>query len=366
MMGMGAVLLLVLLPACAPGPAERERARLRADVDSIAAWFLRLDPTPGMSIAVVRGGDTLVMKGYGMARLEAGTPVTSGTVFAIGSITKSFTAAAVMRLVEEGRLRLDATVGELLPEYRGPGRTATVHHLLNHTSGIPTYPRSMVGPRDPAEAERTPAEMLALFSGQPPDFAPGADFRYSNSAYYLLGLIVERVSGQPYGAYVERALVRPAGLRRTGLCSAISADSVRAKGYDGFIGRVRDAPRENPGDHGAAGSMCSTSRDLVRWMHALREGVAVSPASYERMTVDAAVPAWERTRVGYGLMMGEIQGHPMIFHGGSLAGFNSVMLHFPADALTIVVLANGPMPVQNVAAEVARAVLGLERVRREY
>lgn len=358
-----AVLLLALLPACSPPAAEREDARLRAAIDSIARFYLSIDPTPGLSIAVVRGDDTLLMEGYGLADVEAGTPVTTATVFSIGSITKSFTAAAVMRLVEDGRIALDDTLGELLPEYDGPGRSATLHHLLNHTSGIPTYARFLPGYLDAPEPKRTRAEMLAWFAGRPPDFAPGEDFGYSNSGYYLLGLVVERASGATYGDYVHRTLLRPAGLARTGLCAALPDSAPMAKGYVRGMGGAREAPAENMSNHGGAGAMCGTAGDLVRWIRALEGGTAVSPASYARMTDTASAPTWDGSRVGYGLMMREMQGHRVVLHGGSVYGFTTIVVHLPDDALTIAVLANGPMPAGTIAGDVTRAVLGIERPR---
>jgi D-alanyl-D-alanine carboxypeptidase len=360
-----AVVLLALLPACSPGAMEHEDARLVAAIDSIVELFLFADATPGMSVAVVRGADTLLMKGYGVADVEKGTAVTPETVFPIASVTKSFTAAGIMRLVEDGRLRLDDTVGEVLPDYTGPGRRATIHHLLNHTSGIPSYTRTASPYWDAVDRDRTNAEMLALFAAEPLEFEPGSDFRYNNSGYYLLGRIIERVSGNSYGEFVAAALGRPAGLEHTALCYDVAAAADRANGYESRIRGPVPAATVSLRAHEAAGALCSTPRDLVRWVRALDQGRAVTATSYARMTAVSASSSLGRRGesfdFGYGLFTQELNGHPVVGHTGGISGFTAVMTHFPQDQLTIAVLANGPAPVWTVGREIAKAVLGLER-----
>jgi D-alanyl-D-alanine carboxypeptidase len=360
-----AILVLALLPACSPRAAEHDDARMVASIDSIVELFLSMDATPGMSVAVVRGSDTLLLKGYGAADVENGTAVTPETVFPIASITKSFTAAAVMRLVEGGRLRLDATVGELLPDYAGPGSPATVHHLLNHTSGIPSYTRSGSPYWDAVDLDRTDVEMRALFAAEPLVFEPGADFRYNNSGYYLLGRIIERVSGTGYGEFVATELGRPAGLEQTALCYDVAAAADRASGYEPRMRGPVPAASVSLRTHEAAGALCSTARDLVRWARALDQGHVVTASSYARMTAPSPVSSLVARDgtfdFGYGLFMQELNGHPVVGHTGGFTGFTAVMTHYPADELTIVVLTNGHAPAWTVGKEIAMTVLGLER-----
>jgi D-alanyl-D-alanine carboxypeptidase len=366
-----AVALLALLGACAPTPTERKDAALAASIDSIVQLVLSVDPTPGMSVAVVRGRDTLLLRGYGVADLSDGTPVTDRTPFPIGSITKSFTAAAIMTRVEDGTLRLDSTLGEMLPEYEGPGRGATLHQLLSHTSGIPSYTRAGSPYWDAVERDRTDAEMRALFAGEPLEFAPGTRFRYNNSAYYLLGTVIERVSGTPYGTYVERTLAAPAGVEEARPCYEIEDAPGHAQGYERRTGGPVEARPVSLRTHEAAGALCSTARDLVRWIRALHGGGVVSQEAYARMTtVDpahdgpgAADVQRGRWRFGYGLIMGELDGRGWVGHTGGFAGFRAAMQHFPEEDLTLVILADGPAPVVDVAADIARAVRGTEPPR---
>jgi D-alanyl-D-alanine carboxypeptidase len=362
-----------LLVGCAAEPAERRDAALVAGIDSLVHLWLQVDPTPGISVAVVLRGDTIVIDGYGLADVEQGERVSDGTVFGVASVTKIFTAAAVMRLVDEGRLRLDASLVELLPEYAGPGGAATVHELLNHTSGIPSYTRRGSSYWQRAHEQLSADEVLALFAREPPDFEPGASWAYNNSAYFLLGVIVERVSGRPFGEYLTDTLLRPLGLERTRLCDDPAIEPYRATGYRLDEGRLVSAhPYASVIEmHAGAGALCSTPRELVRWMRALHGGQLVSEAAYARMTAPTAVDSVHQRHpyarggqtpqpYGYGLFVGSYDGQRVVSHIGGYTGFTSVLAHYPEHDLTIAVVANGPAPVRTLLQQIAARVLDRE------
>ncbi len=350
------VALLLAAPLSAQQPAP---AQLRAGVDSIALAALRQDLTPGLSIAVVRGTDTLVMKGYGLADVEHDVPVTDRTVFRIGSLTKQFTSAAVMKLVEEGRIRLDATIADYLPQYDGPGRGVTIHQLLNHTSGIPSYTGLGEAFWEKSRLHLTHEQMLEMFEDDPLEFMPGTSWSYNNSGYYLLGMVIEAVTGESYEEYLARTQWQPLGLEQTSYCRQAEIIPHRAEGYAVEAGVVINAPPLSMNLPGAAGALCSTPRDLVRWNDALTSGDVVNAPSYATMIAPTRLLNDSTVDYGYGLAAGDLEGHAVVAHSGGINGFSAYLSYYPEADLTIAVLANGPTATGRVQADIARLVLGL-------
>jgi D-alanyl-D-alanine carboxypeptidase len=215
--------------ASAQGPAAR--ARVVATIDSLAAAFIAEGPVPAVSIAVVKGRDTIVMKGYGLADVENDVAASARTVYRIGSITKQFTAAAIMRLVEQGKLSLDDTLGKLLSTAPTAWRGVTLRRLLNHTSGIRSY--TSLGPRWQRRwrEDMSPDTIVSLVRDDTLDFRSGAAWRYNNTGYVLLGMIIERASGKSYATYLEEEFYKPLGLTQTYYCSEQPIIKHRARGY---------------------------------------------------------------------------------------------------------------------------------------
>lgn len=349
-------LLVVALPAAAQQTAT---ASLEATVDSLVSATLRADRTPGMSVAVIRGADTLVMKGYGLADVEHDVPVTDRTVFRIGSLTKQFTSAAIMKLVDEGRIRLDATIADYLPDYAGPGRTVTIHQLLNHTSGIPSY--TSMGPEfwDKSRLDLTHDQILEFFESDSLEFAAGTQWSYNNSGYYLLGMIIEEVTDETYAEHLERVLWQPLGLAQTSYCGQREIIPHRAQGYALDGPELINAPPLSMNPPFSAGALCSTARDLARWNAALVSGEVVSPASYTKMISPTTLADGTTQQYGYGLGPSNLDGREVVAHAGGINGFSAFMSYHPADSLTVVVLANGPTDGGQVAERIARHALGL-------
>ena len=218
-----AVLSVMLLTvASAPGPAPAaaqdtfDRGRFAQQVDSLAHAFLQERPAAGVAIGVEKDGEVILAKGYGLAEIEHNVPVTVETVFRLGSISKQFTSVAILQLMEQGKVSLDDPITKFIPDYPTQGHEVTVHHLLTHTSGIVSY--TGMGPRfwDQSRLDLSHDEMLDLFGNEPFEFAPGEQWKYNNSGYYLLGMIVEIASGTPVISFDDGDGTDPVPGRRAG------------------------------------------------------------------------------------------------------------------------------------------------------
>ncbi|MDB4876694.1 MAG: Penicillin-binding protein 4 [Gemmatimonadetes bacterium] len=337
----------------------RDPGRVQAAVDSIVAAALAGGRVAGMSVAVVRGADTLVLKGYGRADLELDVPTPPRAVYEIGSATKQFTAASILLLQEQGKLSLDDDITRFLPSYPTKGVHLTIRRLLDHTSGIKGYTElpefgtimSRSLPRD---------SLVVLFSTKPADFAPGDAMVYNNSAFFLLGLVIEKASGQSYADFVKKNLFDRAGMPDSRYCSVSDVVKRRAHGYDvGPNGLVLAAYIDQLWPY-AAGSLCSTAWDLAAWVRALHGGRILSPASYRELITPGALNDGTRLRYAKGLAVDTLGGHFAIQHGGDIPGFATEVDYFPADSLTVVVLINteGPVRPNAIAQSIEQVVLG--------
>jgi D-alanyl-D-alanine carboxypeptidase len=342
-------------------PASRDARRDLADqVDELARAFIDAGRTAGISVAVARDGRRTIAKGYGLADLENDVETTAATVYRIGSITKQFTAAGIMRLIEQDKLALDTDLATLLPDFPTEGHTVTVEQLLNHTSGIPSY-TGLDEFWEVARLDLGHDELLALVNEPEFDFAPGAEFRYNNTGYYLLGMIIERIEGRDYATWVREELFEPLGLEATFYCGEREIIPHRAEGYERVDGELVNDEMLSMRLPYAAGALCSTVGDLIAWQRALAGGEVVSPASYEAMTTPRALADGSTLDYGFGLAVRELEGHRVIAHGGGINGFVSMLARYPDDGLDVVVLTNTGGPVAaELAEQVARAALGLE------
>jgi len=335
------------------------RGRLVASVDSVVSAAMAANHNVGVSIGVMRGGDLLAAKGFGYAELEHQVPATAETVYRIGSITKQFTATAILQLVEQGKIALTDEITRFLPDYHTQGKHVTIHHLLTHTSGIKSY--TSLGPKFWNEASRldlSDEQMIALFQDEPFDFEPGAKYLYNNSAYYLLGAIIAKVTGMPYPQYLEREVLAPLGLEGTSYCDNDRIVPHRAEGYEVRGDTVfNDAPI-SMNTPGAAGAMCSTVLDLLAWQRASNEARLISPASRDKMRSAQVETGSGGGAYGYGVGVGDRNGHRQISHGGGINGFSAFLAYYPDDDLTVVVLTNnGGGRASQIAAEIAKLIL---------
>jgi CubicO group peptidase (beta-lactamase class C family) len=354
-------LLVVLGAPVLGGPVHaqtRDRA-IAAAVDSIVASALKDRRAAGMSVAVVRGRDTLVLKGYGYADLEFDIPTPDQAIYEIGSVTKQFTAAAILQLQEQGKLRLDDDITKHLPNYPTQSQRVTIRRLMDHTSGIKGY--TELPEFEPLSMRKLPRDTLvALVSAKPFDFAPGEAMVYNNSAYFLLGLIIEKASGMSYEEYVKQNLFARAGMPHSRYCSEREIIKNRAHGYDmGPNGLVRAAYLDHTWPY-AAGSLCSTVSDLVAWNQALHGGRILSPASYRELITPGTLNDGTRLRYAKGLSADSLLGRRVIYHGGGINGFLSDLKYFPDDSITIAVLVNtaGPVAPGAISRSIAEVIFG--------
>lgn len=345
------------------GHAQDARALVQY-VDSVSNAAVTEHRTAGVSVAVVKNGRTIVSKGYGFADLENDVPATPETVYRIGSVTKQFTSAAIMRLMEQGKLSLDDTLQKFLPQVPSQGNRVTIRHLLNHTSGIKNY--TSLGPKwaRVMRIDLPTDSMLALFANEPYDFKPGDAYRYNNSGYFLLGMIIEKLSGKSYRQYVKDELFVPLGLTSTIYCDQAPLIKHRAQGYapqpnGGFI----NAEPLSMTQPYAAGSLCSTVGDLAKWTQALSSGKVVSPASYKQMTTPGTFNDGKPMSYGFGLGTGTVAGHRQVSHNGGINGFISELHLYPDDSLITVVLTNtGALTAIQLERAITRRALGVKDI----
>lgn len=316
-------------PPLAPTPTPvPDHSAFVGAVDALAADALQQGPIAGLSIAVVERGTPILARGYGFADLEAGLPATLDTSYPIASVSKHFTAALVLRLVDEGRLGLDDPMSRFFPDARPKIGALTMRHLLDHTSGL-----TRGGP-----APRGAALNVVRRGGTAHD--QGEKWDYSNYNYSLLGLVIERVTGREYASYVHDELVARLGLSGTGYCE--DGTMVPGRGRDYLSGRKRVSPTAywmEPRFF-ASGGLCSTVLDLVRWEQALESGRVVRPDTLKVMRTPARLPGAVDADYGLGTRMGWTAGRRKIGHTGGGQGNKAVLARYPEEDLTVVVLLN--------------------------
>lgn len=356
------------LPAAQASAASTpsETARLEADVDRVVAGFLDDKGAVGLSVAIAKEGKLLLAKGYGHADLESRAKCDAETCFRIGSVTKQFTAALVMRYVEWKQLSLDDDLSKHVPDFPLQGKRVTIRQLLNHTSGIPSYTDLGKEWEELWPIELEHEELLALVKDKPFDFEPGTRWAYNNTGYYLLGMVLEKVGGKAYEELVAEHIAKPLGLARTRRDSNVDLIENRAQGYSlrampagGVLENDQPYGTNQPG---AAGFLLSTARDLVTWQMALTSGKVVSKESFELMKTPAVLPDGKETGYGFGLGVGEYEGRRRVSHGGGIFGFNSMLAWYPGDDLHVAVISNGErLSSGKVADELVWAALGIEK-----
>lgn len=336
-------------------------ARARSDEDlSVAAleptaeWYLGA-PVVGMTVAVVRGDAPPLIAAWGHVDAARAAPASPATVYEIGSITKTFTAALVLRRVEEGRLSLEEPITRWLPELAEAAPGVTVRHLLAHTSGL-----SSQAIDDDLSRPVSPDDLLRALAGRSAEFQPGARFRYNNNGYALLGLILEREGRLPYAEALQSELLEPLGLSATAPCRY--EDAGRPVGFDhGFRDGAGPIPhvRHHPGASGAAGLLCSTAGDVLDWQTALMSGRVLSPATLALMTEAQRLADGSPTPYGLGIYV-DADGE-RLHHGGAASGFITQMAWRPRQRVGVVVLTNGVYSgalVERLEQDLATVALG--------
>jgi CubicO group peptidase (beta-lactamase class C family) len=335
-------------------------------MDSIANSPVVEKRIAGIAVAVVKGADTLLLQSYGKADLSWGVAMPTDAVFEIGSVTKQFTAAAVLKLRDAGKLDLDADITTYLPDYPTQGHRITVRRLLDHTSGIKGYTEMDVF-GEIATRKLPRDSLVARFAAEPFDFPPGQALIYNNSGYFLLGLIIEKASGMPYEDYVEKNLFAELGMSRSSYCSNSEVVPKRARGYQLSSDTLIRAPYLDHTWPYSAGSLCSTTGDLVAWLRALHGGKVLPAASYQEMITPGKLEDGTPVRYAMGLTRTpDPRGRPAIHHGGGIYGFLSDTRYYPDEDLYVVVLVNttGNLSPAAIATELVDVLLPPKPIER--
>jgi len=317
---------------------------------------------PGAAIAVIRDGEFIHRKAYGMANIEWGVPLTADAVFRIASLTKQFTAVAIMMLVERGQLSVDAPIEAWLPDWPTRGRVITARHLLNHTSGVWRHDSDQ---GDRTKRPNPPVEdVIRLIYSQPFEFEPGERYSYNNSGYILLGAIIAAVSGKPYEDFLRDEVFAPLGMGHTGLLRPEAITPKRAYGYVRGRKRFHNARLDAMSWSHAAGALGSTLDDLAKWDRAIRTGRLISAETLETMLTPTTMNDGSVFPYGFGWGTADYAGRRASHHTGGISGFGSHMLHFRDEDLTTIVLSNLYLfPFDKVTRGLIRAALDLDEVR---
>ncbi len=311
-----------------------------ADLDRRIEAEMVENNIPGVLVGVASRGRLLHVKGYGMADVELRVPVSDSTVFEIGSISKQFVAVAVMLLVEEGRLGLDDPIHEHLADLPSEWLGVTVRQLLTHTSGIPDYEEIQT-----YEAYRfrfTPEEIIRVAHSRPMDFEPGTGWYYSNTGYFLLSLIVERIDGRPLGQMLKARVFQPLGMGQTRMADPEAIIAHRASGY--WVDRmgvelVNRDPTQTSSTLGAGG-IVSSVHDMAKWDEALYGTRVLTEQSKAVMWTSAVLPNGDDTGYAFGWSVRPYRERRSVGHGGMVAGFVANFTRLPDDELAIIVFAN--------------------------
>jgi D-alanyl-D-alanine carboxypeptidase len=379
---VAAAIVSALLGTAAHAQAPKAKS-LAASIDKVAAAAVAAGESPGLQVAVFKDGKAVLVKSYGSANLEQHVPVTNDSVFRVGSVTKQFTAVALLLLAEQGKLSLQDKLSKYYANFPRAD-DITLEQMLHHTSGIYNYTSEPNFVND-GMVHRTTDEMVEFIGKLPKtqDFEPGTDWSYSNSAYFILGGVVEKVAGEPLATVFKTRLFVPIGMTHTALDDETELVPGRVRGYSGSApGKFTNAPFISMSIPGGAGSIRSSAADLAKWDAALFGGKVLKPISLaamltpgrlndgetsgvaiaKMMSAAGAPGADTKQEYGYALFVSQEEGHRKVSHGGGIYGFNASLSEFPQDRVTVAVLSNAigkDVGASKVAGRIERIAIGL-------
>ena len=353
---------IVAMAFAAPLLAQAPTAPISADrlrkIDAYVEKSMAERRIPGVSVGIYSRGEILLAKGYGLASVELNVPVKPETVFQMGSVGKQFVSAAIMMLVEEGKISLDDSVTKYFPDAPTSWKPILLKNMLSHTSGLAEYESDdRTGPAGPfyMRLDFTEDELVKKVEAMPIDFAPGEQWSYRNTNYFLLGVLIHRVTGKTYYEFLNERIFRPLGMESTRLDNERDLIPNRAAGYEIDGDTLKNQDWVSPTFNSTAdGTLYSTVLDMAKWDAALYGTKLLKQASLDRIWTVFPLNDGKPNAVGYGFawMIGNQNGHKRIEHGGAWAGHTCKISRYPDDGLTVVVLTNldaghagaGPMP----------------------
>lgn len=314
-------------------------ADLTEKIDKVVTDTLARTGVPSASIAIVKDGQTAYVKAYGDARIEPKTPATPAMRYSIGSISKQFTAAAILLLQEQGKLSLDDKVAKYIPDLTRANEV-TIRQLLSHTSGYQDYwPQDYVMPMmlQPVTAQK----IMDLWAKKPLDFEPGTKWQYSNTNYVIAGVIVEKVSRMPLLKFLQEKVFTPLGMTSVADIDQERLGDTDPIGYLRYaLGPLRAAPKEGKGWLFAAGELAMPAQDLAKWDISIIDQKLLKPSSYREMGADTSLKNGLATNYGLGVSVNSAGGRRALSHGGEVSGFTAQNVVYPDDRAAIVVLTN--------------------------
>lgn len=329
--------ILALLTLCFPLPEGALARQNLAAVETYVAAEMTRQQIPGVALAIVRNGETLLARGYGIANVEHDVAVTAETIFQSGSVGKQFTAAAAMLLVEDGRLALADPVTKFLPDAPAHWRDITIRHLLTHTSGLPDYTAGTIDYR----RDYTEVELLKFAYALKLEFQPGARWNYSNTGYVVLGIVIRKASGQFYGDLLRERVFGPLGMKTARIITEEDIVPHRAAGYRLAGKELKNqqwvAPKLNTT---ADGSLYLSLNDMLAWDAGVRSQRLLRQESWKQVFAPVSLNSGRTYPYGFGWAVEDFAGRRAHRHGGAWQGFKSAIARFPDEDLTIIVLAN--------------------------
>jgi CubicO group peptidase (beta-lactamase class C family)/uncharacterized protein YneR len=358
--------LLAALTLQSAGAAPVPDRKLAEEIDKVMNEIYK-PGEPGAAVIVRRDGRTLFRKGYGLANLELGVKVEPDMIFRLGSITKQFTAVAILMLAQQGKLSLQDAIGKYLSPFPTGDKKVTIEHLLTHTSGIKSY-TNMEEWLPLWRKDMTPLEIIDMSRDKPFEFMPGERWNYNNTGYVMLGAIIEKVSGRTYEEFIQANIFTPLAMNHSHYDHTERVISRRVPGYqkgnDGFI----NAPYLSMTQPYAAGSLLSSVDDLATWNDAVFSGKLVGKEWLDKAFTAYRLANGESTGYGYGWFISDLNGHRCIEHGGGINGFTSYGISLPDDRVYVTILTNGAIAGRNPeprAVRIAELVLGLPQLERK-
>lgn len=311
---------------------------LEKQIDSLILTEFKAEQGPGGVFMVARKGKSIYRKAFGKANLELNVDLSPENVFQLGSLTKQFTAIAVLLLDEQGKLNVNDPVSKYIPDYPS-GDKITIHHLLTHTSGIKDFTK-MKSLREIADKDMSPRMMVDFFKNEPVDFQPGEKFEYNNSGYVLLGHIIELVSAEKYEDFITNRIFKKAGMTHSYYASDRQIINNRASGYQKKENGIVNKTIINFSVPFSSGSLMSTVDDLLKWQNALNQNLLLNAESTKKAFQKYKLNNGEEFSYGYGWHLREINGVPTREHGGSIFGFKTMGVFIPNEDIYVIGLTN--------------------------
>ena len=367
MLKLSAICLATLLVLHTPFSVAQTRpvaalsdSALSASIDASLARHFKKDE-PGATVIVTREGKPVLRKAYGMADVAKGAVMTPEHTLRLGSITKQFTAVAILMLAEEGKLAVSDDITKFLPDYPTKGKKITIEHLLTHTSGIVSYTSKRAFMAGMA-SDISVAQMIDSFKNDPLEFEPGTRYKYNNSAYFLLGAVIEKLSGMSYAKFVEQRIFVPLGMNNSAFEGYERGQAPRAAGHSRSDKGYSPARALSMSWPYAAGSLVSSVDDLATWDAAIGNGKLLKPASWKQAFTSYKLADGSSTNYGYGWDVAQFKGTPNISHGGGINGFSTYAMRLPEQKIYVAVLTNsdsGIVPSEMIANKAAAAAMGM-------